>query len=123
MRANLVHLADEVLDGSSLQHHVEAPFGGQFLWALGHKRDLVRADVQRHARHVGGHRHLDVQLGGDRLSQKLEIAFLDVTAIASQVDGNSLRACHFRRNRGSYRLRLARLTRFTQRGDVIDVDR
>ena len=118
-----MHLTDEVLDGGGLQHHVESPFGRQFLGALGHERDLIRTDLQRHARHVGGDRHLDVQLCGDRLSKKLEVAVLDVTAIASQVDGNPLRAGHFRGNRGGHRLGLARLTRFTQRGDMIDVDR
>ena len=63
--------------------------------AFGDERDLVGTDFQRDVLHVLGGRHLDVQLGGDGLPQHVEIAILDVPAVASQVDRDPLGARPF----------------------------
>ena len=98
------------------------PFGRELLRTLRHQRDLVGTHLQRDTSHLFGHPHLDVQLGADRLPKQLDITVLYVTAVRTQVHRDPLRSGPLGNERSRQRLGLARLPRFADGGDVIDVD-
>src|SRR5205085_9154507 len=59
---------------------------------------------------------------GDRATQQLDVAILNVAAIAAQMNGDSLRARELANHGGGDRIGLVALPRFADGGDVIDVD-
>ena len=71
------------LELHAVEHHVEAALGGQLLAPLRHQRDLVGLDGQGEAQHLLGGGHLQVQPRLHHLAQDLDVAVLDVAAVAS----------------------------------------
>ncbi len=111
-----------VADRRAVRQHVEAALRGQLVRLLRHERHLVGPDARGDPGHLGRRGHLDVELGRHHLPEQLDVALLDVAAVAAQMDGDALRAGQLGEDGGGHRLRLARLTRLSDGGDVIDVD-
>ena len=63
-----------------------------------------------------------LSLRGNDLAQQLDVAILDVPAIAAQVDRDALGTGQFGDERGGHRLRFARPPRLPEGGDVVDVE-
>ena len=115
-------LPDGLLDVARVQHDVQPALGGQLVAPLRHQRHLMRLHRLRDAHHLRRRRHLDVEMRGHRARQNLDVAILNVPPVAAQMDGDPLRARQLADDRRRDRIRLVALARFTDGGDVIDVD-
>ena len=72
--------------------------------------------------HFVGGRHFEVQFDLRVFAQSSNVIVLNVTAIFSQVNGNSIRTAEMGFNRSPNRIRFIGATGLTQSGDVVDID-
>ncbi|MOA13536.1 hypothetical protein D3C78_1335940 [compost metagenome] len=72
--------------------------------------------------HLFRHRHFQIHAGIQRLAQNFHIAVSDMTAIFTQMNGDTVCARLLGNKRRLNRIRICRTARITQRGDVINVD-
>src|SRR5258708_6715977 len=115
-------LADDLLQVAGVQHDIEAALGGDLVAALGDQGHLMRFERLGHARHFRVGRHLDVEVCGHDAPQQLDVAILDVPAIAPEVYGNALGAGQLADHGGSDGVRLCGLPPLPDGGRVVDVE-
>ena len=111
---------------AQLANDVQSAFGGYFLSSLRDKANDVRLELQGDAKDFRRVGHFEVEPGFDGLAQFPNIAVLDVPAVFPQMGGDAVRAGRFANQRGFDRVRFAvdapAITRFAERGDMVDVD-
>jgi hypothetical protein len=110
------------LSCTGVEDDVQAPFRGQLLAPLRHQRHLVRLDGERDLQHLLGGGHLQVQPRLHHLAQDLDVAVLDVPAVAAEVDGDPVRAAELGQDGRVHGIGLRDATGLTDGGDVVDVD-
>ena len=74
-----------------------------------------------HAHHLRRCGHLHIQVRGYGPAEHFDIAVLNVSPVATQMDCNSLRPGQLAQHRGGNRIRLVALAHLADGGDVIDV--
>src|SRR5262249_51933418 len=79
-------------------------------------------NVDRNLHHLFRGGHLDIQISRHRLSQDIEVAVLNVPAIAPQVNRDAVGSGLFANHGRGDDARLRRAPRLAHSGDVIDVD-
>ncbi len=117
-----VHPPDDFPQPGFVLDAVQPAFGRQFLAVLRHERHLVGPDLLGDLDDRLGHRHLQIQLGGDALIERPHVAVVDVPAVLAQVHGDSVGPGQLALRRRPDRVRLIRSPRLADGRHVIDID-
>ena len=105
-----------------LSGHIQAPLRGDLLPPFWHQGDHVGLDPQRNRHHLLGGGHFQVEAGANGLAQQLHIPILDVTPVFPEVHGDPIGPTKFSQQCHRDRIRLNGSPRFTDVGDVVDID-
>src|SRR5919202_479660 len=89
--AVVAQAVDRAADRVEAGDGVQAALGRDLVGALGDERDGVGARVACDGDHLLGGGHLDVEVGGDRAPERVDVLVLYVAAVAAQVDGDAVR--------------------------------
>ena len=111
-RPDLLVVADDIQ--TALGRHFAFPFRNQ--------GDGVRMHLQSEVEHLLGGGHFDVEPGGDDLSQQSDIAFVDMAAISTNMDGNAVGSRQFGHQSCRHRIGFRGLPGLPHGRNVIDID-
>ena len=120
--ARLAQLVDRLGHLLGVLHHVQPALGGQLLALLRHQGDQVRDDLQGEVDDLRRDRHLQVELGLDRLPQQAHVPVLDVPPVLAQMDNDPLGAGQFADAGRLHRVRLDAAARLAKGGHMVDID-
>ena len=110
---------DRLAELRFLRRHVETAFGRDLVAPFGHEHRHLGLQPHRDVDHLGGRRHLEVELDVDELAQPPHVLVLDVPAILAQVNGDAVGAAQMRLDGRPHRIgfvRSARLAQSSRRG-------
>lgn len=82
--------------------YVKAAFGSYFSRTFRDQTHSIGPRVQGDLQHVFRRRHLQVEISRDACAQRRQIGILNVAPIASQVNGDAVRACLFTQHSRGY---------------------
>ena len=102
-------------------HNVQSTLGGDFFSFFGYQSCLIGSHLDSDIDNFVGTGKLQVEFRADRFSQDMDIAILDVTAIFSQMNRNTVSTCELGQNGGRNRIWLLTTSRLTQGGHMINI--
>ena len=83
---------DRGLELLALRNDIEAAFGRNFLAFFGDETDFIGHNSQRNIDNLGRVSHFQIQFRHDVLAKPIDIAVLDMPAVAAQMGHNPARA-------------------------------
>ena len=97
-------------------------FGGEFLSPFRDQRDFIGPDAQRNLRGRVVRSHFQIQSGRDDIPKQIQVPFLDVATIFTEMDDQAVRAAQVRQYRCGNGIRLMPASGLPERGDMVDID-
>ena len=126
LNAGIVQAAARFCERGFLAGGVQPALGGDFLPPFRDEADHLRTKAEGELDDLRRTGHFQVQAGADEAAQLQHVALLNVPAILAQVGGDAVGAGRLAKQGGLGRTWLSLcptpVTRFAQRGDVVDVD-
>ena len=102
--------------------HRKPAFGGQFLSPFRNQRDFIGPDAQRNLRGRVVRGHFQIQSGRNHVPKQVQVPFLDVSTIFTEMHDQAVRAAQVREHRRGNGVRLMPAPGLPERSDVVDVD-
>jgi len=102
--------------------HVKPAFRGEFFAFFGHQAAISGLEMFGEGQHGVCNRHFQIQRDAHDLLEKSDIAFLNMTAILTQMHRYRIGARLLREQRGVQRLGIAGLPDLSQGRHMVDID-
>lgn len=113
---------DDVAKLVALSGNIQSTLSGELLSFFRYQSHKVRLDVQCDTNDLIGCTHFQVQLGGDRLSERPYIFILDMAPVLAQMDDNAVRAGVFADRCCRDGVRFAAAAGIPEGRNVVDID-
>jgi hypothetical protein len=105
-----------------LSRSVKTAFGGQLLATLWHQHGRGGLDLYRKRNHFLGGRHFKMKPRGNMVLQRAHIGVLNMSAILTQMNRDSISAAKFGLCGGKQRTWLHSLAGLAQRANMININ-